>query len=265
MSDNLPMDTKAKRTSEPMPAPTPAQRFREFQEVLVQYKLLIQAVLKEPSEAGRFCLLAENMLRKNPKLLECNPRSFALAILQMAEFQLEPVMGHCYPVPYKQNVTMQLGYQGMIQLARNSGRIVNIWAEVVREGDDFEYTLGTDRKITHVRKSALGAKLLHAYACATYVNGGLDCVVLSADEVEARRKVSKSASFGDSPWKNWPEEMWKKTAVRALYKYLPKSVQMQLAVNLDDAATLGRPAHPMTAPAADLPFVDVEEVDEVQE
>lgn len=268
MNDTLPMDNKpvARKATEPMPVKTNAQRFTEFQAELEKYQPLIRAVLPNTRDVGRFCLLAENMLRKNPKLLECTPRSFWLSILAMAELQLEPVMGHCYPVPYNKAVTMQLGYQGMAQLAWNSGRVVSLWAEVVREGDVFKYVLGTKRDISHERNSKPGDSLRYAYACADLQGGGREMVVLDAEEIGVRRKVSKTAAFKDGPWQTWPEEMWKKTALRALFKLLPKSVEMQLGVALDDSGAMGKQALPSTQPS-DMPFIESDETQdaEVQE
>lgn len=254
--DNKPV---VKKAAEPMPRKSNVALFEGFQEALAQYKPLIQAVLPASTDVGRFCLLAENMLRKNPKLLECSPRSFWLAILGMAELHLEPVLGHCYPVPYSKTVTMQLGYQGMVQLARNSGRVLDIWADVVREGDEFSYTLGTDRSIHHVRNSKPGDKLLYAYACAKLAGNAITFEVLDAAQVEKRKKVSKTATYSDSMWVSWEDEAWKKTAVRALFKMLPKSVQMQMAVVMDDAAALGKGVLPMTAPIDELSFIPEDE------
>jgi len=266
MTDLINNKPVVKKAAEPMPSKNLAQLFDDFQSALSQYKPLIQAVLPAATDVGRFCLLAENMLRKNPKLLECTPRSFWLAILAMAELHLEPVLGHCYPVPYGKTVTMQLGYQGMAQLAWNSGRVVSLWAEVVREGDTFAYVLGTKRDIVHERNSKPGAALRYAYACADLQGGGREMVVLDADEVEARKKVSKTSGFKDGPWQTWPEEMWKKTALRALFKLLPKSVEMHLGVALDDSGAMGRQGLPSTMPS-DMPFIAAEEPQdaEVQE
>lgn len=48
------------------------------------------------------------------------------------------------------------------------------------------------------------------------------------------------------PWQDWEEEMWRKTALHALYKVLPRSYQMQVSQDVDDEI-LGTEPEPATA------------------
>jgi recombination protein RecT len=234
---------------------------QQFSSTLATQGAKIKALLPEGMDAGRFARIAIGLLDKNKDLLKCSPTSFTLAVIGCAELGLEPLLGQAYIIPYGSTATLMIGYQGMVQLARNSGKVRDVWADVVRDGDDFTYSLGTKREIHHVRHSKPGDPVTHAYACADLGGGNVTFVVLDNDEIEARRKVSKSGNV----WKQWPEEMQKKTAVRALWKMLPKSTQMLAAIELDNSAELGSQVIPVTAGLDLSEFGDAAPWDEPEE
>ena len=43
----------------------------------------------------------------------------------------------------------QLGYRGLIDLARRTGEITSVYAHEVYEGDEFEYSYGLDKDLKH--------------------------------------------------------------------------------------------------------------------
>ncbi|MEV8169625.1 recombinase RecT, partial [Microbacterium paraoxydans] len=62
-------------------------------------------------------------------------------------------------------------------------------------------------------------------------NGGLAFVVLSPGDVERVRQRSKAKSSG--PWRTDYDAMARKTAIRQLFKLLPKSTELAHAVAHD--------------------------------
>ena len=86
-------------------------------------------------------------------------------------------------------------------------------------------------------------KKLHAYAIAKFTDGGHAYVVLPWSHVMKIRDGSqgwqqavRTGKTDDSPWKKHEDEMAKKTAIRALAKYLPMSVEMVDAMTVDEKA-----------------------------
>ncbi len=83
---------------------------------------------------------------------------------------------------------------------------------------------------------------MYAYAIARYKDGGYDFVVLDKGEVETRRSRSDSwksdKSRPYSPWTTATDSMWKKSAIRELQKWIPKSAEMVKAES-NDEKTLG--------------------------
>jgi recombination protein RecT len=175
-------------------------------------------------EMAKFCSTAFIALRREPKLLKCEPSSIALALSKAASLKLEVAgpLQHCWPIPFKNTCQLLIGYRAWVLLIlRNSNGYVKwINAEVVREKDKFEYRLGSRPEINHFPADDESA-LTHAYAVAGLVNGQTVFKVLNKKEVMRAKACSRGADKADSPWKNHEAEMWKKTAILRMVKILP--------------------------------------------
>jgi recombination protein RecT len=217
-------------------------------------KNALAETLPKHMDAERFTRIAMGSLRKNPKLLQCEPASFLSACLQVASLGLEPdtPLGHAYLIPYGKEVTLVVGYEGYIDLAYRSGVVVAIHANVVRDGEEFEWREGSDPFINH-KPSATpqtytsgkqtylsGRDVTHAYAVAQLLAGGKVQVVMMKSELDAIRTRSRASH--DGPWVTDICAMYKKTAIRQLRKYLPMSAQgraFHMGAALDEAQDMG--------------------------
>ncbi|WP_024554175.1 recombination protein RecT [Franconibacter helveticus 513] len=213
-------------------------------------KAQIALALPKHMTADRLARIAMTELRKTPKLMQCDQMSFLGAIMQCAQLGLEPggALGHAYLLPFdrrqkqgNQWVTVAteaqliIGYRGMIDLARRSGQIVSLSARAVHENDTFSYAYGLEEKLEHVPcEDGNPGALTHVYAVARLKDGGVQFEVMSKAAVDKVRELSKSSDKG--PWVDHYEEMAKKTAIRRLFKYLPLSIELQRAVNIDEKA-----------------------------
>lgn len=203
-----------------------------------------------------FVRIATTTLRTNPNLVKCDPKSLLAALMLSAQLGLEPggPLGRAYLVPYGREVTFIVGYKGYMELARRSGRVSDIYAEVVREGDRFEVAYGLHRDIIHVPGETRG-KMTHVYAVATYLDGSAPSfVVLDRTRVESFRKRSKASSNG--PWVTDEEAMWLKTGVRRLATWLPLSIEMAQAAAADEH---------LIVDSSSLQIIDQEALSEAQE
>lgn len=202
----------------------------------------IARALPKHVTAERMSRIALTALRTNPKLGDCTPGSFLGSVLSAAQLGLEPntPLGHCYLIPYKRECTLQLGYQGMLELARRSGMVRAIYAYAVRDRDEFSYELGLDPTVKHVpAKDDEREKrpITHVYAVAKLKDGEPVFTVMTRAQVEEIRRRSRAAN--DGPWVTDWEQMALKTAIRRLYKWLPKSAEIANAVALDEAPEHG--------------------------
>lgn len=197
------------------------------------------------ARASRFARIALSTIRGNDKLAECSSTSLLSALMTCATFDMEPdPRGLVYLVPYKREATFQLGYKGMIELAIRSGQVLSVFAEVVYEAEAkegmFSYHGGIDRRIEHsydiLRPELRSGKIVAAYAVAEMANGTKQLAVVDRAHINKRMQASMGAGSSFSPWKGWEEEMCKKTAIKALCKTLPQSVEkLHLAIAEDDA------------------------------
>lgn len=219
-----------------------------------QFALALPKVLP----VDRFVRVLATTLARDPKLLECDRQTVLAGAMTAAQLGLEidPTLGRAYLLPYrdsKKGMIAQLiiGYKGYVDLAYRSGQLAGIQAEAVFEADHFVYELGLKPKLEHVPADAEDrGRLKYAYAVATLANGGQVWRVLNRSQVMKHKKSSKAASSEYSPWNTHEEEMWRKTAIRALSALLPLSPELRDAVAADQDGSDDRGyASAMTAPA----------------
>lgn len=200
---------------------------KDVQAVLGNYSDQMAAVLPKHLSAERMIAMAATEITRNPAIARCSKASLVGAVLQASILGFQPVaaLGYCYFVPYGNDVQFQIGYKGMLALARNCDGVKTVYAEVVRQGDKFEYTLGLHRDLIHEPKGDLNAEVTHAYAVAEFDNGGNVFVVLSRAEIERLRKRSPMQSGEPKgAWKTDYDAMAKAKALKQLAKYLPLSI-----------------------------------------
>ena len=202
----------------------------------------ISRALPKHVSADRMARIALTALRATPKLADCSPESFLGAVIQASQLGLEvnTPLGQAYLIPYKGVCQLIVGYQGFMDLARRSGSVRAICAYPVYEGDSFDYELGLEPTIKH--KPGTGsrdpAKLTHVYGVARLTDGEPIFTVLTRAEVERYR--SRSMASRNGPWVTDYEAMALKTAIRRLFRWLPKSAEMAVAHAVDEYADNNR-------------------------
>lgn len=223
----------------------------------------IKAALPKHVDAGRMVRIATTALRTVNNLSECTPASFMGCVLQAAQLGIEPntPLQHAWLIPRRSKgggyeCTLVIGYQGMMELAQRSGMVGPMYAYVVRDGDEFSVQLGLEPDLKHVPSpdgDRESRPITYVYAVAKLKGGDRVFVALSRAQVEARRARSdgykRNAKF--SPWTTDEEAMFQKTALRALWKWLPKSAEMARASAVEDAADTGSVAAGLSDEVAD--------------
>ncbi len=227
---------------------------------------LIQASLNElgkalPSHlnAERLVRIALTTLRLNPKLAECTPESFLGALFQAAQLGLEPnVEGQAYITPYLNSkkimdetgkakwiklleAQFQIGYKGYIELFYRHKAAEFIDTHAVYENDIFEYQYGTNSYLKHCPVFKNRGEIIAYYAVGKIRDGGSIFKVMGKDAcIEHGKTHSKcfdkeTQSFDkNSSWYKYPDSMCKKTVIIQLSKLLPKSVELQKALAMDN-------------------------------
>jgi len=176
--------------------------------------------LLPPDKAARFVATGLRALSKNPDLLKGTQKSLVNAFYDAAVLDLEPVLGSVYFVKYGDQVTLLIGYKGLVELAkRGDPTIEDIYGQVVYEGDEFDYQEGDDPRLIHkpslARTTSDPTKITHVYGIAFRIGGRRPIfVVLTKADVEGIRARSKAKN--DGPWVTDYPAMAMKTAVRNL-------------------------------------------------
>lgn len=200
-----------------------------------------EKALPKHLDADKFIRAATTEFRKTPLLWEADPLTFVGSCMGLAQLGLElGPLGHAYLLPFRNGKTggvdcnLIIGYKGQIDLARRSGQIISLTAHVVYSKDTFKYAYGLNEVLEHLPALTNRGEMIAVYAVAKLVGGGHQFEVMSVEDVEKIRAKSKAGNF--EPWKDSFEEMAKKTAIRRLFKYLPVSVDLQRALNIEDKA-----------------------------
>jgi recombination protein RecT len=200
---------------------------------------------------------------RNPRLLQCTQESILQSVMMCAQLGLEPILGRAYLIPYNNSKYLnggwkkvmecqfQPGYQGLVDLARRSGTIQDVWGHVVHERDEFDLELGTNRRI-HFKPcmkdepgDAIGAFAIWALEGGLFHPEFMPVVEINKrrDRSQAWQNAQKKPddkNAQDTPWIQWPDEMRLKTVVKHSSKLVPASIEFMEAVAVDDAAETGR-------------------------
>ncbi len=240
-------------TGKPDPSANPAVAFKNM---LESRRGEIAAALPKHITADRVIRLALTEFTKNPGLRECTPQSIYAGIIQASQLGLEiGVLGQAYLVPYNNKVKGKNGqadkwrkdaqfipgYKGLISLARRSGEVTSIETHVVYEQDHFDLVLGITSKVEH--KPFLDGnrgKPKLVYGVAHFKDGGYHFEWMSIGDVNKIRDRSKAKDNG--PWVTDYDQMVRKTLVRRMANYLPMSIELSAAIQVDEAVTAGKSA-----------------------
>lgn len=239
-----------------------------------------------PERIARIALTA---VRINPTLLECTRDSLLAGVMTSAQLGLEPntPLGQAFLVPYNRSIKVdgnwrkikevqfQLGYQGILELAYRTGEYKDVYAEEVHERDEFAYGLGLERFLTH--KPSEGedqGALTHIYAVYHTKNGGYDFKVWPVGRIAAHAKKysqtwnaeKQQFSGGDkNPWVANFAGMGKKTVLKDLLKYGPKSIEFARTLTADETVKKEISSDMSEVDAVDIDYSVSEPVLETEE
>lgn len=196
-----------------------------------------------PEALVRFVLMD---LSTNEKLRQSTPESVYLALLACAVTGLEPgaLKGEAYLVPFSTKGVLRAqfmpGWRGLVKQARRSREVLGIVANVVRERDTFDMDLGTSNSLTHKPAMSGGrGDVVGAYAIAQMTGGHREIEFMDIDDLAAVEKMATARGASDA-WRNWPDQMQRKTPLRRLAKRLPLGADYYVGLALEQAASDGR-------------------------
>ena len=215
---------------------------KEIVSLLESQKAQITMALPKHLTADRLCRVAVTEMSKNVALFQCTPVSILASIIMAAQLGLEiGVNGQAYLVPYKGICQLIPGWQGYVDLVSRSGR-ASVWTGVVRDGDDFEYTLGSAPHLRHTPDDDDAGEFTYVYAVG-WVKGAQWPVLEIWSHSKVERHLRQYNKVGDRHYAlqndNNFEMYGRKVALLQVIKYMPKSIEMQQVQTIDLAASEG--------------------------
>jgi recombination protein RecT len=187
--------------------------------------------------AETFVRLAQGLLRRNTDLAaaaKANPSSLLAALLECAELGHRPgsdqyalTSRRVKPRKDAAAVPTIVGieqYQGVIERMYRAGAVLSVKCEVVRQRDHFDWKptrMVVPEHEYNARDTAEARGPLDAVYAYAEMQGGATSrvVVMAADEVDRHKALAGTTKF----WDDWPDSMWRKTAMHELEKWVPTS------------------------------------------
>lgn len=226
----------------------------------------IERALPKHIDADRIARIAITTIRTNKDLQSCEPMSFVAALMQSSQLGLEPntPLGEAYIIPYKDkgvpSARFEMGYKGLLSLAHRTGEYQTIYAIEVYANDEFDYAYGLEPFLIHKPAEEPEGEPIRYYAVYHLKNGGKEFRVWSKKKIE-KHATQYSMAFKKgwtSPWKTDFDSMAKKTVLKDLLKYAPKSIEFAKALSMDETIK-----HEVAEDMSEVPadYIDIDSED----
>jgi recombination protein RecT len=196
-------------------------------------------MLPEHVKPEHFMAAVRVAINKNPDLLVCEPQSLVNAALDCAHDGLIPdgrqaVIVKFFDRKSKKNLARHMPMvTGIISRAKDLGDVTAIKCHVVREKDEFVYELGDNEFIEH--KPFIGidrGDVIGAYVI--FENNGKVIHREHMDRKQIDQIRAKSLAQNSLAWKEFYDEMARKTVIRRGSKYIPMSSALRQIIERED-------------------------------
>lgn len=158
----------------------------------------------------------------------CTQASVANAMLSMVIQGLNPVKKQGYFIVYGDQLQFQRSYFGTMAVCKHTTGAREIFAEVVYDGDEFEYMIRRGKKVVTKHVQKLGninrTKIVAAYCTIVTADDQEISDIMTFDEIKMAWKKSKTGAMKDgelnatSTHGEYTAEMSKKTVINRACK-----------------------------------------------
>lgn len=199
-----------------------------------QEPLFLGALTDQAVTWAKESQFAIQLFQKNDYLAKTaigNPTSAQNAIINVAAIgiTLNPASKLAYLVPRDGMVCLDISYMGLLHLAQAAGCILWGQCKLVYANDTYESN-GLDKAPTH-KYNAFGDRgaVVGGYCTVKTPGGDYLTEEMSLAEIKATEATSKAKN---GPWKNFWEEMARKTIVKRASKYWPRAERLDNAIHV---------------------------------
>lgn len=243
------------QVQQPEPQPAPPSKAEPQAKGIDQFSSIKERCVELFGTETRFVQEATFLLRMvndTPALQECTKASIAGVLLSIAStgLSLNPVLKLCYVIPrnvkvktasgdrWEKRANVEPSYMGLMKLATDTGAVKNFEVHEVYKGDEFEFDLVAKRPRVHKPYWTLGRErgpMVGVYGFAVLADGTTLPEHMGADELS--KIQAKSDNAGGKVYADWQGEMARKSLVKRLQKYIPRTEGAERflkAVDLDN-------------------------------
>lgn len=203
-----------------------------------------------------------------PALQVCTKDSIANALLDMVIQGLNPAKKQCYFIVYGNKLVCQRSYFGSMAVCKQVTGATGIYAEVVYEGDEFEYEIRKGRRYVkkHIQKleNVDNQKIIAAYCIIEFGDERPDyCEIMTIDQIKkAWKQGHLYKENGDGTHQKFTDQMCKKTVInRACKAFINSSSDSHLlleAFNRADEEKIEREVAEEIEENANSEYIDIE-------
>lgn len=222
----------------------------KFQKTLERMKPQIAAALPAHLKAERVARLALTEFSRNPTLQKCEEKSILGGIMTAAQLGLEiGVQGQAYLVPYYDNKNKTYkaqfipGWRGLVDLVSRSGR-GTVFSGAIFKDQRFEYLDGARRDLKIMNPTSLEdpKDITHVYAVG-WVRGAEYPIIELWTMEKAMRHLEKFNKVGERHYGYAHPEMYaRKVVLLQVLKYMPQSIELANAVQVNESFEAGHAA-----------------------
>lgn len=173
-----------------------------------------------------------------PALEICTRESIANSLLDMVTQGLSPAKTQCYFIIYGNQLQLNRSYFGTQAVLKRLSNVKDIWANVIFEGDVFDYEVagGREKLLKHETKFLnRDNEILGAYAVVKTNDDEELLTVMTRKEIDASWGQSKTSQ---GVHKKFPQEMAKRTVInRAAKAFINTSDDSDLLVDAINRST----------------------------
>lgn len=226
------------------------QRIAPYQSAIKKSEEKFREVAEKTVNYERECIFAMQALMKTDFAMQTankNPKSVHLAMINVAStgLTLNPANAYAYLIPRDGAIVLDISYKGLIKIATDTGSIRWARAEIVYEGDTFEYH-GPAREPIHKCnpfKRKDDDSIVGVYCIAKTSDGDILTEVMDIDELDKIRGKSMSyAKKKSGPWVEWFEQMAKKAVIKRAsrtWPYTERAEKLNQAIEMANEAEGG--------------------------
>jgi recombination protein RecT len=187
-----------------------------------------------------YLVLKETKNKEGKYALEhCTQESTANALLKMVVWGLSPLKKQCDLIMYGNKLECSIEYTGNIALAKRYGDLEWIKANVIFDGDDFDFEINQEtgrKKVLNHKQTleSLGSKKIKgAYATYKLNSGEIDVEIMNITQIHD--SWNQGAMKGNSPaHKNFPDQMCMKTVINRACKLLIRASDDKVLYDMED-------------------------------